>query len=222
MKAQNRRGMAVFDMDGTLVRLESSWQLIHKAMGTLREARDNMERYRRGEISYDEWAELDVACWLGKDFSPALRALSKIEPVDDLREALELLRERGLLVGVVSSGLDLVLKRVEKLFEFDFSVTNELILEGSRVVGWRVNVPFNAKGGIVKRLASKLGIPLDRVAVIGDAENDLEMFRIPVGLRVAFNPSSEALEREADVVIRSNSLLDVARVVIEWLDGLRT
>jgi len=222
LRGTSPKGIAAFDMDGTLVRLESSWQLIHEAMGTLGKARENMERYRRGEISYDEWAELDVACWIGKNFSPALRALSMVKPVDDLKEALEMLREEGLLVGVVSSGLDLVLKRVETLFEFDFAVTNELILDGSRVVGWKVNVPFNAKGEIVKRVASKFQVPLARVAVIGDAENDLEMFRIPVGLRVAFIPSSEALEREADVVVRSDSLLDVAQVVVEWFHALRT
>ncbi len=217
-------GLVAFDMDGTLVRLESSWALIHGAMGTEEEARVNMERYYRGELSYDEWAELDVALWMGKDFSPALRAIEEVEPVDGAGEALRALRVAGLTVGVISSGLDLILRRLESLlgFRFDFAVTNELIIDGSRLVGWRVNVPFHSKGDVLLRVVRRLAVPLSKVAVVGDAENDLGMFRLPVGLRVAFNPASHRLERGADVVVKSESLIDVAKAIADWCEGDRT
>ncbi len=217
-------GLVAFDMDGTLVRVDSSWTLIHRAMGTEEAARANMERYMRGEISYDEWANLDVSLWIGRDFSPALRAIEGVKPVEGAGEALGLLRSAGLVVGVVSSGLDLVLRRIEEVlgFRFDFAFTNELVLEGGRLVGWRVNVPFHSKGDILLRAVRRLGLPPSKVAVVGDAENDLGMFRLPVGLRVAFNPTSEALEREADVVVRSGSLVDVTRAVLDWCDDPRT
>ncbi len=213
-----------FDMDGTLVKLESSWLLIHRAMGTENDAKINMERYYRGEISYDEWAELDVALWMGRDFTPALRAVEAVEPVRGAREALTALRNAGLAVGVISSGLDLVLRRFESLleFRFDFAVTNELLLDGSTLVGWKVNVPFHSKGDVLLRVIRRLDVPLSEVAVVGDAENDLGMFRLPVGLRVAFNPTSPALEREADVVVRSESLMDVAEAILDWCEGNRT
>ncbi len=217
-------GLVAFDMDGTLVKLESSWVLIHRAMGTEEKARINMERYYRGELSYDEWAELDVALWMGKDFSPALRAIEGVEPVDGAGEALRALRAAGLTVGVISSGLDLVLRRLESLlgFRFDFAVTNELILDGSRLVGWKVNVPFHSKGDVLLRVVRRLDVPLSKVAVVGDAENDLGMFRLPVGLRVAFNPASHRLEREADVIVKSESLIDVAKAIVDWCEGDRT
>ncbi len=218
------RGLVAFDMDGTLVKLESSWLLIHRAMGTEKGAKINAERYYRGEISYDEWAEFDVALWIGRDFTPALRAVEEVEPVSGAREALAALRSAGLAVGVISSGLDLVLRRLESLlgFRFDFAVTNELILDGSTLIGWKVNVPFHSKGDVLLRVIRRLDIPLPEVAVVGDAENDLGMFRLPVGLRVAFNPASPELEREADVVVRSESLLDVAEAILDWCEGDRT
>ncbi|RLG40624.1 MAG: hypothetical protein DRO01_03890 [Thermoproteota archaeon] len=217
-------GLVAFDMDGTLVKLESSWLLIHRAMGTESDAKINAERYYCGQISYDEWAKLDVALWMGRDFTPALRAVEAVEPVSGAREALEALRSAGLAVGVISSGLDLVLRRLESLlgFRFDFAVTNELLLDGSTLVGWKVNVPFHSKGDVLLRVTRRLDVPLSEVAVVGDAENDLSMFRLPVGLRVAFNPTSPELEREADVVIRSESLLDVAEAILDWCEDDRT
>jgi hydroxymethylpyrimidine pyrophosphatase-like HAD family hydrolase len=60
------------------------------------------------------------------------------------------------------------------------------------------------KGRLVELLAERLGgVPRDEIMVLGDMDNDLEMFR-KAGFGVAMGNASEAVKREADTVTASN------------------
>ena len=52
------------------------------------------------------------------------------------------------------------------------------------------------KGRLVELLAERLGVPRDEIMVLGDMDNDLEMFR-KAGFGVAMGNASEAVKREA-------------------------
>ncbi|RLG46276.1 MAG: hypothetical protein DRN90_06765 [Thermoproteota archaeon] len=215
----HRRGMVVFDMDGTLIEARSSWWLIHEAMRTEKQARENERMYRRGIIDYDRWAELDVRAWIGKDFSKALSALKEVKLMEGARESVELLRSEGFIVGVISAGLNVVLERILEEIALDFYEVNELLLKNKVVVGWRTRVGYHDKGRKVIELSEKFSVPLNLVVVVGDAENDLEMFKLPQVFKIAFLPSHPDLEALADITIREKNLMRVAEVILKRFNG---
>jgi HAD superfamily hydrolase (TIGR01484 family) len=60
------------------------------------------------------------------------------------------------------------------------------------------------KGRLVELLAERLGgVPRDEIMVLGDMDNDLEMFR-KAGFGVAMGNASDTVKREADAVTLSN------------------
>ena len=58
-----RYKLVAFDMDGTLVVVNSCWGVIHRHFGTQRGARENLRAYERGEIDYLEFMRRDIALW---------------------------------------------------------------------------------------------------------------------------------------------------------------
>lgn len=71
------------------------------------------------------------------------------------------------------------------------------------------------KGRMVRRLAERLGISLDRVVVFGDYLNDLEMFEV-AGRSFAVANALPEVRRAADEVIGSNA----DQGVLEFLESL--
>jgi Cof subfamily protein (haloacid dehalogenase superfamily) len=59
------------------------------------------------------------------------------------------------------------------------------------------------KGSALVKLAAHLGIPVERIAVIGDGDNDVSMFRV-AGLAIAMGNASPAVQAEADLVAPTN------------------
>ena len=68
------------------------------------------------------------------------------------------------------------------------------------------------KGRNLIDLSKKLNIPLSAFIAIGDTRFDLSMFKI-VGLSIAFNPKDEIIEKNANIVIKSNTLLKILEYV---------
>ncbi|GAG35915.1 unnamed protein product, partial [marine sediment metagenome] len=50
--------MVVFDLDGVLVDIDSSWQTIHRAFGVDNE--ENFQKHLRNEIDYREFMRSDI------------------------------------------------------------------------------------------------------------------------------------------------------------------
>jgi Cof subfamily protein (haloacid dehalogenase superfamily) len=72
------------------------------------------------------------------------------------------------------------------------------------------------KGHAVTALAHRIGVPLDRVAVIGDAANDLPMFEC-AGLAIAMGQAEEAIRRRATFVTGSNAEDGVASAIERYI-----
>jgi Cof subfamily protein (haloacid dehalogenase superfamily) len=67
-----------------------------------------------------------------------------------------------------------------------------------------VTPPGLNKGTLVSALAARLDIPLKRVAVVGDMENDVSMFR-RVGVAIAMGNADETVKSRAKFVTDSNA-----------------
>jgi len=74
------------------------------------------------------------------------------------------------------------------------------------------------KGTVVKRLAELLGIPTERVAVIGDGPNDIEMFK-QAGLSIAMGQAVEQVQEAASHATASNDDEGWARGIEKYVLG---
>ena len=59
------------------------------------------------------------------------------------------------------------------------------------------------KGRLIALLGQRLGIPREEILVLGDMENDLEMFRM-AGFAVAMGNAADTVKRAAQAVTLSN------------------
>ena len=84
--------LVVFDMDGTLIRPKSSWQILHDHFGT--DNREMLARYLRHEVSAAEIVAKDLELWTTANGGPinaatVNRALDGAEPLPGAAEAVE-------------------------------------------------------------------------------------------------------------------------------------
>jgi len=195
--------LVVFDLDGTLTKVESTWQYIHERLGTWHLGSSSAQDYWKGTISYMEWAQLDSSAWRGVELKKIRSILDEIPCVDGAKEAVAELREKGKLSGIVSAGISLLSDRVREELSMDFAIANELHFSQGRMTGGvTVNVSLDDKSLVMRRVAEQLGFSLRECAVVGDNGFDLPN---EAGLRIGFNPKHEA-ETACDVVIRGTDI----------------
>jgi Cof subfamily protein (haloacid dehalogenase superfamily) len=81
-----------------------------------------------------------------------------------------------------------------------------------------VIAPGIDKGRLVILLSRQLGIPQQEILVLGDMENDLEMFRV-AGFSVAMGNASDAVKQVADAVTLSNEEDGLAAAIERYVLG---
>ncbi|MFB6491231.1 MAG: HAD-IB family phosphatase [Thermoproteus sp. AZ2] len=190
------------DVDGVLTYFKSAWQRLHKILGV--NAEINRALYYAGYIDYVEWAIADVELWRGV---PRHMAEARFTPRHGFDELCSTLAKMGALRIAISAGVGYT-RQLSKCF--DEFLVNDLIYRGNAVDGVEVVVTNTNKGDVLRSVLSKYGISPDEAIAVGDSETDIPLFRI-AGFSIAFNPTSEAVARAANVVIRSHSLTPLAK-----------
>lgn len=76
----------------------------------------------------------------------------------------------------------------------------------------------SGKGNAVKRLAAIKGIPIEEVAVFGDALNDVSMLKV-AGLSVAVDNAMEDVKQVADIITDSAENCGVAKIIEKIIDN---
>jgi Cof subfamily protein (haloacid dehalogenase superfamily) len=72
------------------------------------------------------------------------------------------------------------------------------------------------KGGVVKELSRRLGVPTDEIATIGDMPNDVLMFRVS-GFSIAMGNASEEVQTQASAVTLSNDENGLAAAIQRFI-----
>ncbi len=191
--------LAIFDVDGVLVPVRSSWNYIHERLGVADEAERVKEMFVSGGIDYVKWLELDTRLWInargGKLHKrELLEILSDIEINKEAPQVFRWLRKRGVRVAMVSGGVDLLVSRIAETLGADIWLANKLSFDkkGYLVPG---GLPLVGvwKDRAVKLIVNELGISLSETAFIGDSEWDAPAMAI-VGYPISYGPHSEALK----------------------------
>lgn len=201
--------VVVFDVDGTLIKVRSSWQFLHEMLGTWDRGRKYAEQFFQGLITYEEWARLDASLWKGLPLERIQQIVENIPYTEGAQDVITTLRRMGFRVVLLSAGLSIVTDRIQRDTGVDDSLANELIVEKGFLTGEvKVNVSFHNKDEVLGYILQKFDTTMEECAAIGDDETLIPLFE-KVGLGIAFNPRKETVKEHADVVVKSNDLREV-------------
>ena len=101
--------LAIFDLDGTLTQERSIWEYIHKEFGKWYGfAEEYQKKFLAGEISYDRFCELDAEVWKGMEVEALSKIVRTVPFHPGIDELIGHLKQKGLKLAMVSSGLSLL------------------------------------------------------------------------------------------------------------------
>jgi len=201
--------LVVFDVDGTLTKVVSSWQFLHERLGTWDKGKQYAEQFFRGGITYEDWARLDASLWRGLKLGRVRQIVDSIPYTDGAQDVIATLRGNGFKVVLLSAGLSLVTERIEREIRLDGSLANKLKVENGLLTGEvKVNVSVDNKDTVLLRMLKKFNLGIDECAAVGDDETLIPLFE-GVSLSIAFNPRSWVVEEQADIVVKSDDLREV-------------
>ncbi len=199
-----------FDMDGTLTQITSSWEYLSRQLGIWDgNAEHHLTAFIKGEIDYLEFCRLDAMVLKGIDSDKVHRAIATIKIDDGIVSLTNHLRENGVKLALISSGLSILADRVMQVARFDHVFVNELEhKDGVMTGGVKVNVSIDnqqlTKKAILLKLASDHGIMKDEIAAVGDNWGDHEMLG-EAGTRFFVNrtpkETEKAMKAFSDIVI---------------------
>jgi phosphoserine phosphatase len=210
MRNAQQYKLAVFDLDGTLTQERSIWEYIHKRLDKWYGfAEAYQKQFLAGEISYEEFCRRDAEVWKGMRVDDLMEIVKSVPFYKGLDELIAYLKEKGLKLALVSSGLSVLSDWVHEKYGFDYSVSNDLLHENSILTGEvRIQVRYDKKAEWVEKILARFGLSSEESLAIGDSKGDLDMFQ-KVGFSVAFNSSCKDLEEVATHCVQSENLADI-------------
>ncbi len=198
--------LAVFDLDGTITKPTSSWEHIHRQLGTWETGGElYLKQFLAGEISYDDFAQLDSSHWQGITLAKIQDIAKKVKYNPGVKEIMDYLRERKIQVVIISGGLSVISDKVIEDFDIEDVYINDLIVDDGLLTGEvRINVNYNGKLAIYKKLLKQYDVKEHQVMTVGDTPGDIPLFKNS-GLAVAINPITADVAEIADITVKSLS-----------------
>lgn len=164
------------------------------------------DQYFAGDISYDEWADLDAGLWKGRTLEEVMKVAKATQLTPGAEEAIQTLKDHGLKTAILSGGLDVMANYIGRRVGIDYVLTNTLHHEDGIITGEVDNlVAWGGKADVVHQINEYFDIPLEKTAFVGDGRNDMSVFKV-VGLSIAYNPEDQDVADAANVVIREDDL----------------
>ena len=198
--------LAIFDLDGTLKQIRDPFIYLHKQLGVWEAAQAFSVKGLAGELEHEEWLRLDAAMWKGIERTTIESLLRQNPYLPGARETVTALKQAGVWVALVSTGLCLHAQQVQTDLGVDRIFANQLLFQDGVASGqFRHHVAEGGKGPIVTRLQREYGVGSDECLAVGDGTSDIDMFdRARVG--VAVNPSSQLVRDASDLVLDTPDL----------------
>jgi phosphoserine phosphatase len=205
-----------FDCDGVLADAGSSWAVIHSHFGT--GDATLLKAFLNREISDEEFMRDDIGQW--KKVQPKIhrdelfRCYSGVRLMEGARDVVELLKERGVHVVIISAGVDLFVSTIASMLAVDDWASNGFSYddEGYLLDEGVCRVPAWDKGEMIQKLIRINGFDPSEVVSVGDSSMDLSM-HVHGSKFIGFNPTRDEAHlafEEADVpVVPGPDLRDI-------------
>lgn len=190
--------LIVTDMDGTAVQYPnqpffSSWDALIEILSEEEKRRwlSFSKAYFSDEMDYEEWFNGQVSLLRGKSVCDAEKVLFPIPYSPGFLEFFQ--NENDCRRGILSLGVDIVIKKIVEDVRFDYYVTQSIEVEEGSFTG--KGKPFRSldKKQLLLEMVNSARVDLERVCYVGDTRGDISCLD-SVGIPVAFNPK-EGLEK---------------------------
>ena len=206
--------LAIFDIDGTLRRVRDPWIHLHHHLGVAEQTKDLPARWQRGEITYEQWAQLDASFWRGSNRETIVAALRTNPFRDGARELINWFTSRAIPCVGISSGLSIFNEITAAELGIKEVISNELQFDGD-ICNGEISIQVNEenKGEIMDEILERYSVGDEQVAAFGDGRADIPLLR-KAGLGIAICPSNDKVRSSARHVV-GNEPIDKAIMLIE-------
>lgn len=210
--------LVVFDMDGTLVDVASSWAEVHRYFDD--HNAEGLQAFMENRIDDAEFVRSDVRVWWRHHPTIALsdidRILATVPLMPGARELLGGLAARGLRTAIVSGGLDRLADRIARELGVGIVRANGLATDAQgRLTGEGIiRVPIWQKERVLRELQEALGIAPSETASVGNSEIDVGLFRRS-RIAIAFRPEDDRVRAAATAVVASGGLEQLLPLLLE-------
>lgn len=212
--------IVVFDVDGTLTPIKSSWHFVHIILNSIYRARAHAELFLNGIITYDEWIAFEVSMWKGLQLDVIKRILRAIPWRSGIREIADLVkkyRDKAIFIAV-SGGFDYLCERVIEELGFNSYLCVRLQTNGNRLTGLANVYPdYKGKGEMLMDFLNTANLDVERIICVGDNVNDIGLFE-KCSVAIAFC-ASKSLRRYADITVDTCNVKFLARLLDKLLSN---
>jgi phosphoserine phosphatase len=208
--------LVVFDMDGVLVDIESSWVHVHRHFRVNND--HSLHAYLRGEIDDLEFIRRDIQLWMDKepqiDRDRVMDILSSAPIMPGAARTIRELKDAGVKTAIVSAGIDLLAEKVASGLGMDMHLANGFVFDGEgRLSGEGVlNVRLMHKGDSVLEVARRFGVGKRDTVSVGNSSYDVSMFE-ESGKGIAFCPSDDETREKAHAVVDEKDLSNILPLI---------
>ena len=204
--------LAVFDFDSTLMDGETI-DFLAEPLGLKDKVASITEMAMRGELDFFESLIMRVKLLEGLEEKKVDEICHNLPIMPGTDETIKALKKDGYKVVVFSGGFRNATSYYKEKLGLDADFSNFLhskngILTG--LVGGEM-MRSEAKGDMLKRLQSILGVSKENTLVVGDGANDLSMFKY-AGIKVAFC-AKDVLKKEANIIIEEKDLTKILEFI---------
>jgi phosphoserine phosphatase len=198
---KNQLRLALFDIDGTLRRVRDPWIHLHHHLGVAEQTKDLPARWQRGEITYEQWAQLDASFWRGSTRETIVAALRTNPFRDGARELINWFTLRAIPCVGISSGLSIFNEITAAELGIKEVISNELQFDGD-ICNGEISIQVNEenKGEIMDQILERYLVGDEQVAAFGDGRADIPLLR-KAGLGIAICPSNDKVRSSARHVV---------------------
>lgn len=200
--------IVVFDMDGVLVDIDSSWQFVHREFNV--DNTENLRQFLNHEINYSEFMRKDIALWGKTNVSVIKNILAKVPLMTGANITVAELKKARYKTAIISAGISILAERIQHELKIDYVFANRIVVDENGALtgeGEEIVNPLN-KIAVLRELVLMEDATLQQCAVIGDTVFDVPMFR-DAGFSIAFNTDDVQVKKAADAVIEDKDLTKI-------------
>lgn len=166
--------LAVFDVDGTLLRGDTVCQAIARGIGKY-ERMCELEEVALGSREIVIAARQEMAGWYRAVGEDVVRAsLSDLSWAPGIGEGFTLLKEAGVKVALASMTWKFAVGHIAERFAINEFVGTDLDFESGKIIhSWG-----DTKANFLKEMSKKYDVSLTQIAAIGDTSGDYDMLKL--------------------------------------------
>lgn len=207
--------LAAFDVDDTLTVGRSIWEQFYREIGTWEKiGQKYWDRFKRREITFDQFMELDVGAYAGSHEKIIYQAIEKLEFIGGIAETITGLKKQGIKTAIVSGTIGQFASHLAEKYGFDFCFANPLTADKDGILTGKIEmkVPPMQKNITMQQLKKSLNLETEEVLAVGDSQLDFNMFD-EAGYSVCVEHAPGIVKERVDFILPDKSLVPILEFV---------